>query len=214
MPGVRAAALVQPCLEQDLAGDDDITIAEHPPPNPGDAPTRRACVEGGPWLFLPIEITLLNGRFFTSDDHFDRARKVIISQPICQAIFPRGKSDWQAFTYSMKTALLTRLWHGRRYALAGRSTDPANHVLSHPGRRLWSRSVACNSHCFRSVGDVRSGKSRLQRSIRNCPSPTCRPCNRRLEIRWAMLASVPPWCWASRCFAGAGFGWPVWRSPS
>ena len=88
MPGVRAAALgsVMPG-----AGDrysDSFTIPEHPRTASGtplpDALYRRA----DPGYFSALQITLLKGRFFTSDDRNGRPKTIMISRQLAQQYFP------------------------------------------------------------------------------------------------------------------------------
>jgi predicted permease len=88
MPGVRAAALgsVMPG-----AGDrysDSFTIPEHPRIASGillpDALYRRA----DPGYFSALQIPLLKGRFFTSDDRNGRPKTIMISHQLAQQYFP------------------------------------------------------------------------------------------------------------------------------
>jgi predicted permease len=87
MPGVRAAALgsVMPG-----AGDrysDSFTIPEHPRIASGillDALYRRA----DPGYFSALQIPLLKGRFFTSDDRNGHPKTIVISHQLAQQYFP------------------------------------------------------------------------------------------------------------------------------
>jgi predicted permease len=88
MPGIRAVALGSVLPGEGNGGDDMFTIKEHPPLKPGellpDALTRLA----DPGYFSALQIPLLNGRFFRSDDRLDRARKVVISNLLARQYFP------------------------------------------------------------------------------------------------------------------------------
>jgi predicted permease len=88
MPGVRAAALGSELPGEGYGGDDVFTIPEHPPIPPGhnlpDALQRRV----DPGYFSALEIPLLSGRFFTSQDRTDKANKVIISKELARLYFP------------------------------------------------------------------------------------------------------------------------------
>jgi predicted permease len=87
-PGVRAAALGMIVPGAGYGGDDIFSIPEHPPIAPGallpDALNRTA----DPGFFSALQIPLVSGRFFTSDDRAGRPKTVIISQQLAQEYFP------------------------------------------------------------------------------------------------------------------------------
>lgn len=87
-PGVRAAALGITVPGAGYYGDDVFTIPEHPPIAPGallpDAMNRTA----DPGYFSALQIPLLRGRFFTSDDSTGHPKTVIISRQLAQEYFP------------------------------------------------------------------------------------------------------------------------------
>jgi predicted permease len=87
-PGVQAAALGSDLPGAGYGGDDIFTIPEHPPIAPGgllpDAMFRTA----SPEYFSALEIPLVRGRVFTSDDRAGRPKTVIISQQLAQQYFP------------------------------------------------------------------------------------------------------------------------------
>ncbi|MGB6192428.1 MAG: ABC transporter permease [Terracidiphilus sp.] len=95
MPGVRAVALGSVLPGGGYGGDDIFSVKEHPPLKQGeelpDAMTRIA----DPGYFSALQIPLLRGRFFASDDRLDRADKIIISRALAQRYFagedPIGK---------------------------------------------------------------------------------------------------------------------------
>jgi putative ABC transport system permease protein len=88
LPGVRGVALGSTLPGEGYGGDDVFTIKEHPAPKPGawlpDALTRWA----DPGYFSVLQIPLLKGRFFTSDDRLDQSKKVIISRQLARQYFP------------------------------------------------------------------------------------------------------------------------------
>ena len=88
LPGVRAAALVSTFPGTWAGGDDTFTILEHPPLAPGtalpDAMTRWA----DPAYFSALQIPLVRGRVFTSDDRAGRPKTVIISRQLSEQYFP------------------------------------------------------------------------------------------------------------------------------
>ena len=95
MPGVRAAALGSAMPGAGYGGDNIFTIPEHPPISPGallpDAMIRWA--DSG--YFSALEIPLLSGRFFTTDDRAGQPKTIIISHQLSQQYFsgenPLGK---------------------------------------------------------------------------------------------------------------------------
>jgi putative ABC transport system permease protein len=88
MPGVRAAALGSVLPGQGTAGDDVFTIPTHPALKPGDALPDALTIWADPGYFSALGIPLLNGRFFSSDDRLDRAKKVIVSSQLARQYFP------------------------------------------------------------------------------------------------------------------------------
>lgn len=88
MPGVLGAALGSEIPGAGYGGDDIFTIPEHPPIPPGgllpDGMNRRA----DPGYFSALQIPLLSGRFFTSDDRAGRPKTIIISRQLAQQYFP------------------------------------------------------------------------------------------------------------------------------
>ena len=88
LPGVRAVALGTVLPGEGNGGDNMFTIKEHPPLKAGEL-LPDALVRGAdPGYFSALQIPLLKGRFFTSDDRLDRARKVIVSGALARQYFP------------------------------------------------------------------------------------------------------------------------------
>ena len=88
MPGVRAVALGSCLPGAGYCGDNVFTIKEHPPLKPGDALPDALIRGADPGYFSALQIPLLKGRFFTSDDRLDRAKKVVISSSLARQYFP------------------------------------------------------------------------------------------------------------------------------
>jgi putative ABC transport system permease protein len=88
MPGVRAVALGSVLPGEGNGGDDIFIIKEHPPLKPSDTLPDALTLWADPGYFSALQIPLLNGRFFTSDDRLDRARKVIVSSRLARQYFP------------------------------------------------------------------------------------------------------------------------------
>ncbi|MCU1313671.1 MAG: efflux transporter, macrolide exporter (MacB) family, permease protein [Acidobacteriaceae bacterium] len=91
MPGIRAVALGSNLPGEGFGSDDDFTIKEHPPLKPGEGIPDALARWADPGYFSALQIPLLSGRFFTSDDRLDRARKVLVSSLFARQYFP-GKN--------------------------------------------------------------------------------------------------------------------------
>ena len=88
MPGVRAVALGSNLPGEGFGSDDDFTIKEHPPLKPGEGIPDALARWADPGYFSALQIPLLSGRFFTSDDRLDRARKIVVSSLFARQYFP------------------------------------------------------------------------------------------------------------------------------
>jgi predicted permease len=88
MPGVGAAAVGSIVPGAGNGGDNNFTILEHPPITPGaplpDALYRRA----DPGYFTALQIPLVSGRFFTSQDRVGRPNTIIITRLLADQYFP------------------------------------------------------------------------------------------------------------------------------
>ena len=87
LPGVQGAGLVTGAPGQGWNGDNLVSVVEHPPLPKGeelDLMTRGA----DPGYFSAIQIPLVRGRIFTSDERLERAHVVVISQSAAQLCFP------------------------------------------------------------------------------------------------------------------------------
>jgi predicted permease len=88
MPGIRAVALGSVLPGEGNGGDDVFTIKDHPALKPGEALPDALTLWADPGYFSALQIPLLKGRFFTSDDRLDRSRKVLISSRLARQYFP------------------------------------------------------------------------------------------------------------------------------
>jgi putative ABC transport system permease protein len=88
MPGVRAVALGSTLPGEGYGGDDVFTIKEHPPLKPGEVLPDALSCWADPGYFSALQIPLLKGRFFTSNDRLGQSRKVVISRGLAQQYFP------------------------------------------------------------------------------------------------------------------------------
>jgi predicted permease len=88
LPGVRAAALGSTLPGAGYGGDDDFTILEHPPIAPGAAMPDALIRWADPGYFSALQIPLLNGRLFTSDDRAGRPKTIVISRQLAEQYFP------------------------------------------------------------------------------------------------------------------------------
>ena len=87
LPGVHAAGLVTTAPGQGWGGDFLVTVIEHPPMPKGqglDLMVRSA----DPGYFSAIQIPLLKGRIFTSDERLERANVAILNQAAAKLCFP------------------------------------------------------------------------------------------------------------------------------
>jgi putative ABC transport system permease protein len=88
LPGVRAVALGTVLPGEGNGGDDVFTIKEHPALKPGELLPEALIRGADPGYFSALQIPLLKGRFFTSDDRLERAKKVVISSALARQYFP------------------------------------------------------------------------------------------------------------------------------
>lgn len=88
MPGVRAAALGSMAPGAGAGEDDAFTIPEHPPIASGTPQPDALYRTADPGYFSALQIPLLKGRFFASDDRVGRPKTVIISRLLAQQYFP------------------------------------------------------------------------------------------------------------------------------
>jgi predicted permease len=87
LPDVVAAGLVSTAPGDGYEGDSIFTIPEHPAPATAlenDGMTRKA----DPGYFATLQIPLLAGREFTSQDRLDRSNVIIISKKFADHYFP------------------------------------------------------------------------------------------------------------------------------
>jgi predicted permease len=89
MPGVRAAALGSSVPGAGSGGDDSFTISEHAPIAPGTAMPDALIRWADPEYFSALQIPLLKGRFFSSDDRAGRPKTIVISRQLAEQYFPR-----------------------------------------------------------------------------------------------------------------------------
>jgi predicted permease len=88
LPGVRAVALGSRLPGAGAGEDDSFTIPEHPPIAPGSALPNALYRVADPGYFSALQIPLLSGRFFTSDDRAGRSKTIIISRQLAEQYFP------------------------------------------------------------------------------------------------------------------------------
>ena len=88
MPGVRAVALGSMVPGSGAREDDAFTIPEHPPVAPGATLPNALLRTADPGYFSALQIPLLKGRFFTSQDRAGHPNTVIISRLLAQQYFP------------------------------------------------------------------------------------------------------------------------------
>ena len=88
LPGVRAAALGSIVPGAGHGEDDNFTIPEHPSTASGASLPDALYRTADPGYFNALQIPLMQGRFFTSEDRAGHPRTMIISQQLAQEYFP------------------------------------------------------------------------------------------------------------------------------
>jgi putative ABC transport system permease protein len=95
LPGVRGVALGAVMPGAGYHGDDVFTVVEHPPLKAGEELPDALYRSADPGYFSALEIPLVSGRFFTTQDRGERGNKVIISRELARKYFgtenPIGK---------------------------------------------------------------------------------------------------------------------------
>ena len=87
IPGVESAGLVSTAPGEGWNGDQLMTVVEHPPLPIKDVPDIH--VRGAdPGYFAAIQLPLLRGRIFTSDERLARDHVVVISETAARVLFP------------------------------------------------------------------------------------------------------------------------------
>jgi predicted permease len=87
LPGVQSAGLISTPPGEGWGGDHLMTIVEHPPMPKGEGDDFM--VRGAdPGYFAAIQLPLLRGRIFTSDERLKRANVAIISESAAKNFFP------------------------------------------------------------------------------------------------------------------------------
>jgi putative ABC transport system permease protein len=95
IPGVRSVALGNSVPGAGYWGDFTFTVREHPPLAAGEDLPSGLARWADPGYFTALEIPLVSGRFFTSDERGSRSYTVIVSRQLAQQYFaednPIGK---------------------------------------------------------------------------------------------------------------------------
>jgi putative ABC transport system permease protein len=87
LPGVQAAGISSALPGEGWGGDNIVTIPEHPPlPKGQGLDVMQRGVDPG--YFAALQIPLMSGRYFRSDERLDRANVVIISDQVAKQYFP------------------------------------------------------------------------------------------------------------------------------
>jgi len=87
LPGVQNAGLVSSIPGAGAGEDDAFTIPGHPSSTPGSAEHDALYRTASPRYFNTLQIPLLGGRFFTSEDRIGQPRTCIISHQLAQQFF-------------------------------------------------------------------------------------------------------------------------------
>ncbi len=90
IPGVTAAGLVSTAPGEGWNGDTTMVVVEHPPV-PVSEMSDIALRGADPGYFAAIQLPLLRGRIFTTDERLERAHVVLLSQAAVRALFPNDE---------------------------------------------------------------------------------------------------------------------------
>ena len=88
MPGVHAAALGTVLPGAGFGGDDSFTIPEHPPIAAGATLPYAEFRRADPGYFGALQIPLLSGRYFTTEDRAGHPKRVVINRQLARQYFP------------------------------------------------------------------------------------------------------------------------------
>jgi len=119
IPGVRAVGLGQTLPGAGVAEDDIFTIAGHPPAA-NEEKSRALVRRADPGYFSALEIPLVSGRFFTSQDRLDQANKVVVSRELARKYLPGVDPLGQH--------LAIPLWNDTQYEIIGVVGDTLHQV--------------------------------------------------------------------------------------
>ena len=102
LPGVAAAGLTNVVPGDGLYGDTTFSIPEHPPQPPGkrDSALFRTA---DPGYFQAMQIPLVKGRFFTSNERLNNSNFVIINQKLAREFFPNEDPLGKHLTVSWRS---------------------------------------------------------------------------------------------------------------
>jgi putative ABC transport system permease protein len=88
LPGVLGAGLGGMPPGSGAGQDDIFHVVEHPPVRLGDPLPDAQIRRADPGYFTTLQIPLLNGRIFTSQDRDDQQNRVIVNRSLAQTYFP------------------------------------------------------------------------------------------------------------------------------
>jgi predicted permease len=102
LPGVAAAGLTNVVPGDGLYGDTTFSIPEHPPQPPGK---RNAALfrTADPGYFQAMQIPLVKGRFFISNERLNNSNFVIINQKLAREFFPNEDPLGKHLTVSWRS---------------------------------------------------------------------------------------------------------------
>jgi len=88
LPGVLGAGLGGMPPGSGPGSDDIIHVVEHPPVRPGDELPDAQARRADPGFFTAMQIPLLQGRFFTSQERGEQSNRIIVSRALAAKYFP------------------------------------------------------------------------------------------------------------------------------
>jgi putative ABC transport system permease protein len=120
VPGVRAVGLGETLPAAGEIEGDIFTIAGHPPATANENRSYALVRRADPGYFSALEIPLLSGRFFTSQDRLDHSNKVVISRELARKYFPSEDP--------LGRHLAVPLWNDVQYEIVGVVGDTLHRV--------------------------------------------------------------------------------------
>ena len=88
VPGVLGAGLGGMPPGSGPGSDDIFHVVEHPPVRPGDELPDAQARRADPGFFTAMQIPLLQGRFFTSQERGEQSNRIIVSRALAAKYFP------------------------------------------------------------------------------------------------------------------------------
>ncbi len=118
LPGVQAAGISNALPGEGWGGDNIVTIPEHPPlPKGHELDVMKRGVDPG--YFAALQIPLMGGRYFRSDERIGRPNVAIISEQFAKQYFPGEDPIGRHLSASHLSASVDDTAHRQVYEIVG-----------------------------------------------------------------------------------------------